>query len=74
MRKPWRTGFPTEPLTAYAYQEASWLVPALMGLGLGALVLGLALMLTARWRLPAFFRHAPDALAPVTVNLPNNGA
>ena len=28
MRKPWRIGFPTEPFTAYAYQKASWLVPA----------------------------------------------
>ena len=28
MRKPCRIGFPTGPLTAYAYQKASWLVPA----------------------------------------------
>jgi hypothetical protein len=28
VRKPRIEGFPTLPLTAYAYQEASWLVPA----------------------------------------------
>jgi hypothetical protein len=28
VRKLCRTGFPTEPFAAYAYQEASWLVPA----------------------------------------------
>jgi periplasmic protein CpxP/Spy len=28
VRKPRTIGFPTLPLTAYAYQKASWLVPA----------------------------------------------
>jgi hypothetical protein len=28
VQKPWPAGFPREPLTVYAYQEASWLVPA----------------------------------------------